>query len=529
MKYQILDINEQEIASKYHLSPLVAKVLTKANLNDSQIQELLTHCDTLTKSNAKCVKEACKRILQAKDNHEKVFIGGDYDTDGICSTAIMKDVLDKLHIENGYYIPDRFKEGYGLSSHTVELAHAKGYSLIITVDNGVKAFDAIQKAKELGIDIIVTDHHQIDEEVPADIVVHPLYMEERFKYLSGAGVALELALNLIGENETHIALAAIALIGDVMPYWLETRIIIQKGIKLIQKGVLPSVSSLLRKDIEIDETAVAFQVVPKLNSIARIKDNSNVNTLVPFLLSNNLKSISSYSAALNKVNESRKRQSTLMVQKAEEMIDDSPILVLYDDSFEEGIAGLVAGRIANSHAKPCVILTKSEDSIKGSGRSIPGFNMFEFFKDFEELTQFGGHEMAVGLCIQNENLEDFKNKIISKYIALHLEPKEAKQDTILVNPLNISVEAIEDLNHLKPVPKEIGKLEFALKQPEIVKKINYEKVTKYTFLNHVDGVLFKYQKIEEVEEPSFVVGTFNINSFRGIKTPQILIDSLEID
>ena len=215
MKYQILDINEQEIASKYHLSSLVAKVLTKANLNDSQIQELLTHCDTLTKSNAKCVKEACKRILQAKDNHEKVFIGGDYDTDGICSTAIMKDVLDKLQIENGYYIPDRFKEGYGLSSHTVELAHAKGYSLIITVDNGVKAFDAIQKAKELGIDIIVTDHHQIDEEVPADIVVHPLYMEERFKYLSGAGVALELALNLIGENETHIALAAIALIGDV--------------------------------------------------------------------------------------------------------------------------------------------------------------------------------------------------------------------------------------------------------------------------------------------------------------------------
>ena len=358
MKYQILDINEQEIASKYHLSSLVAKVLTKANLNDSQIQELLTHSDTLTKSNAKCVQEACKRILQAKDNHEKVFIGGDYDTDGICSTAIMKDVLDKLQIENGYYIPDRFKEGYGLSSHTVELAHAKGYSLIITVDNGVKAFDAIQKAKELGIDIIVTDHHQIDEEVPADIVVHPLYMEERFKYLSGAGVALELALNLIGENETHIALAAIALIGDVMPYWLETRIIIQKGIKLIQKGVLPSVSSLLRKDIEIDETAVAFQVVPKLNSIARMKDNSNVNTLVPFLLSNNLKSISSYSVALNKVNESRKRQSTLMVQKAEEMIDDSPILVLYDDSFEEGIAGLVAGRIANSHAKPCVILTK---------------------------------------------------------------------------------------------------------------------------------------------------------------------------
>ena len=167
-----------------------------------------------------------------------------------------------------------------------------------------------------------------------------------------------------------------------------------------------------------------------------------------------------------------------MVQKAEEMIDDSPILVLYDDCFEEGIAGLVAGRIANSYAKPCVILTKSEDSIKGSGRSIPGFNMFEFFKDFEELTQFGGHEMAVGLSIQKEDLENFKNKIISKYVSLHLEPKEAKQDTILVNPLNITVEAIEDLNHLKPVPKEIGKLEFALKQPEIVKKINYEKVTK---------------------------------------------------
>ncbi len=529
MKYNIVDVDEKEIQDKYHLTTLVSKVLTKASLNDLQIKQVLDTNTMLKTSKAKCVQEACKRILQAKENHEKVFVGGDYDTDGICSTAIMKDVLDRLNIENGYYIPDRFKEGYGLSSHTVELAYQKGYTLIITVDNGVKAFDAITKAHELGIDIIVTDHHQIENEVNATIVVHPDYMEEEFAYLSGAGVALELSRNLLGEVDTHTALAAIALIGDVMPFWLETRVIIRKGIELIKQGILPSVSSLFRSGTEIDETAIAFQVVPKLNSIARIQDESNVNTLVPFLLSNNLKSISSYSVSLNKVNDLRKKLSNAMVTKAESMIDDSPLIILYDESFDEGLAGLVAGKIASNYKRPCIIMTSHLDEVKASARSVPGFNLFEFLKDFDEFTAFGGHEQAAGFAFNKDQLDDLKNKMMQKYTSLNVKLDELIQDAIKVHTSEITVEQIEDLKKIKPIPKEIGKLEFALDHPEIMKKMTYEKVIKYAFSNQIDGVIFSYQKIETVENPKYVIGTLAVNEFRGRKSSQILIDSMEIE
>ena len=528
MKYNIIDVDEKEIKEKYQLTSLVSKVITKAKLTDEQILQVLDTNTSLKTSDAPCVKEACNRILEAKNKHEKVFVGGDYDTDGICSTAIMKDVLDRLNIENGYYIPDRFKEGYGLSSHTVELAYQKGYTLIVTVDNGVKAFDAIEKAHELGIDIIVTDHHQIEDEVDATIVVHPDYMEKEYKYLSGAGVALELSRNLLGEIDTHTCLAAIALIGDVMPFWLETRVIIRKGIELLKQGILPSVSSLFRKGTEIDETAIAFQVVPKLNSVARIKDESNVNTLVPFLLSNNLKSISSYSVSLNKVNDLRKKLSNAMATKAESMIDDSPLIILYDESFDEGIAGLVAGKLAFDYKRPCIIMTSHEDLVKASGRSIPGFNLFEFMKEFDGFCAFGGHEQAVGFAFRKDKLEDMTNQIKQKYLDLNITVQEPKEDAIKIHTNDISVEQIEDLNQIKPIPKEIGKLKFALERPEVLRKMSYERVTKYTFSNQLDGLIFSYQKIEEVENPQYVIGTLSVNEFRGAKTPQILIDSMEI-
>ncbi|MBF1101417.1 MAG: DHH family phosphoesterase, partial [Solobacterium sp.] len=173
MKYNVIDVDASSLQEKYKIGLLSAKLLKASHLDDEEVSELFATDTTLTTSKADCIQKCCKRLLQARDNNEKVMIAGDYDADGICSTTIMKMTLMKLKIEHGYYIPDRMKEGYGLSAHTVELAHQKGYSLIITVDNGVKAHAAIQKANELGLDIINTDHHQIDEEIKTPYVVHP--------------------------------------------------------------------------------------------------------------------------------------------------------------------------------------------------------------------------------------------------------------------------------------------------------------------------------------------------------------------
>ncbi|MBR2825009.1 MAG: DHH family phosphoesterase, partial [Solobacterium sp.] len=174
--WKVIEQDSTSFEETYEVGPLVGKLLAASDLSSTQIKELLSSDQPLLTSKANCVKECCKRILEARSNREKVFIGGDYDADGICSTAILKDTLDRLNIENGYYIPDRFKEGYGLSVNTVCLAYEKGYTLFITVDNGVKAFEAIHKAKELGVDLIITDHHRIEEKVDVPIVVHPDYM-----------------------------------------------------------------------------------------------------------------------------------------------------------------------------------------------------------------------------------------------------------------------------------------------------------------------------------------------------------------
>ena len=177
MRWKRVYTDPSSMMEKYNVGVLTGSILSAAEISEEKIDEILNCDTTITTSHASCIIRACERIMLAKKRHEKVFVGGDYDADGICSTAIMKRTLDRIGIENGYYIPDRFKEGYGLHASTVRLAYEKGYRLIITVDNGVKAHEALQCARDLGIDVIVTDHHQIDEEIEADIVVHPDYME----------------------------------------------------------------------------------------------------------------------------------------------------------------------------------------------------------------------------------------------------------------------------------------------------------------------------------------------------------------
>ena len=168
MNWKIVETDGSDIQTRFNTGHLLSKVLSQSGLDDERIAELLSGDSTLHTSRALCVQKTCERIMEAARNREKVFIGGDYDADGICATAIMKKTLDLLGITNGYYIPDRFREGYGLSAAIVRMAHEKGYSLIITVDNGVCAHEALTTAKQLGMDVIVTDHHKIEEKVEAD-------------------------------------------------------------------------------------------------------------------------------------------------------------------------------------------------------------------------------------------------------------------------------------------------------------------------------------------------------------------------
>ena len=517
------------ISERYNVSSLCAKVFAASALSDEQIEELLAGDETLSTSRAECVQQACQRILRARENHEKVFVGGDYDADGICATAIMKKTLDLLKIENGYYIPDRFKEGYGLSAATVRLAYEKGYTLIITVDNGVRAFEAMQEAKNLGIDLIITDHHRIEEEPDALTVVHPDYMEPEYEYLSGAGVALEISRSLIGNDDELTAMAAVAAIADVMPVWKENRKIILKGMSVLKQKKPRSLYVLLYPGSTVTARNIAFQIVPKLNSIGRMHELSNVNTVPRYLLARDEQTIARYALQIEQVNDARKALSETQTKTASEMVGDEKIQIICREDFHEGICGLIAGRIAAEIQRPVLVMTRNGDLYKGSGRSVPGFDLFAFLSPFEELAAFGGHEQAVGLSVACQDFEAFVEHVRREAEKAEVTAEEDLETAIPLSPEDVTIDAVMELEGLQPLSKEVSTL-FVLECHDLYPVYETPKVAKYEIScrsGKLEAVLYKRKKIAVTPSSRTLFGHLGINRWRSRVSCQFEIEKAE--
>ena len=529
MRYEILDPDIDALIEQYPLSSLSARFIAASDLSEEMIGELLDNDTALHESHAPCIEAACRMIMEARQKGQKVFVAGDYDADGICATAIMKDMLDQLRIPNGYYIPNRFREGYGLSAATVKAAHAKGYSLIITVDNGVKCQEAINAAHALGMKIIVTDHHRMDEEIPADVLVHPELLEEEFQVLSGAGVALEISRKLLGNVPKHIALAAIAALGDVMPLWKENRRILRQGIAAISRNELQPVKVLFRDPDKINEDTIRFQVVPKINSVGRLSDRANVNSVVRYLLDSNPATIESYRVQLNRLNDLRRSLSSSMVEKARELMDDLPIAVIYDDSFHEGICGLAAGKLAETCSRPFIIFAKHDDILKGSGRSVPGFDLYAFLNEMDLFQEFGGHDLAVGLSMKESSLDALRQYISERIPKNSFGERENQRRAVRVNAEDLTLNQIMEFEGLRPFPTELITC-CAVEDPEVISVNTYTRVTRArmrSMAGSYEGVYFSWQGIEWKNSPRYLFGMPEINRFRDRISVQLALESVE--
>jgi len=530
MNWKIVDVIGTAYEKKYGIQSLTGKLFAAAKLSSNQIEEILNTDATLSTSEADCVLQACERIRLAKKNHEKVFVAGDYDADGVCSTAIMKATLDILQIENGFYIPDRIKEGYGLQAETVMKAAKKGYTLIITVDNGVKAHQALQTAHSLKIDTIVSDHHVMEEAVEADILVHPALMEEPYQFLSGAGVALEISRNLIGNQEELNALAGVASITDVMPTWKETRKLVNAALNLLKQGKPHSLAALLQTGGSVDDTAIGFYIGPKLNSVGRMSDVANVNTVPSFLLSKNDKVIAKYAAQLEQVNELRKQRASVETDLAERQIGKDDFLLIYNEAFHEGICGQIAGNIANKYQKPTLVMARNGSVIKGSGRSVAGFDLYDFFADFTEACSFGGHPQAVGISIPVEAFDFFAAHIRTKMHTIGFVYQEEDKTAIAASVDEISLDSLMDLQRLIPYPSNLLKPIFVIEKPEILEMRDTAKMVKYRISNvngGFDAILYKRKNIPALEQPQRLIGTFGINRWNHKITCQMIIEDMQ--
>ena len=532
MKITLQDISKtEEIQNTLHLSHLCAKVLSAKQLDYTQISQILSAPILHDPMCAIHMPEVIARIKQAKANHEKVLICGDYDADGICATTILFDALRQFGIACGFYIPDRFKQGYGLHPDTVKMADEKGYRLLITVDNGVKAFDALQEAKKRGLDVIVTDHHDMEEaEVEASLLLHPFTMGEEFQYLSGAGVALEISRALLGDIKEHIVLAAVASIADVMTLKNETRDIVRIGIQYLKQGVCKPIQALANDRYpKWDETLIAFQVVPKLNVMGRLADKVNVNNMVRYLLLQNAEEIQRVSKQIQQLNEHRKKMSDEMVETAKSLIHpEYGFQMLYHDSFHEGIVGLVAGKLSEEIKKPVMVLSRHEELLKGSIRSQGYLDLTTFFDEcMDVLDSYGGHKAAAGIGFRIENKQDVQDYLNEKAKTC-ITPCEDEYEVIPLTIQEVSILEVESLQKLAPFGHGFDEPLFYLQNVAVeqIKPMGNGEHVKWVINETVEAVLFHdktaYDTFFERKSMNFI-GTISINRFMGKKKVNIFV------
>lgn len=377
----------------------------------------------------KDMEEGACRLSTAIRNHEKVIIYGDYDVDGTTAVSILYTFLKSFGLDVEYYIPHRFKEGYGINPEGIEFSIQKGADLIVSVDCGITAIEEAKYAKERGLDLIICDHHTVGDEIPdAVAVLDPKRPDCSYPFdgLSGAGVGFKLVqgttkklgLPVTLPNQ-YLDLVAISIASDIVPIADENRVLMRRGLELINTQPRVGIKALLDKigvnAGTVSTSSIVFSIGPRINAAGRMGD---ATTAVELMIAEDAGKAELFASELELINKRRKSADTETMNQATEMlendynIEELSAMVLHNPDWHLGVIGIVASRLVDAHYRPAIMLSTVADKIKGSARSIKGFNIYEALKECEDLLeQFGGHEFAAGLTMSHDNLEEFRQRM----------------------------------------------------------------------------------------------------------------------
>lgn len=423
------------IGEEFHIDPVTARVMTNRGVAGSEaIRRYLygTKKDFYSPHLLKDADRAAEILEKKAAEGRRIRIVGDYDIDGVCSTYLLLKALTRIGAVVDYEIPDRVRDGYGINEHIVEAAYHDGVDTILTCDNGVSAIEQMRKAKELGMTVILTDHHDIAREggrdvlPPADAIVNPKQQDCAYpwKEICGAVVAYKVVMALYercgipdGEWEEMMEFAAIATVGDVMRLQDENRILVREGLMRIPATKSAGLRKLVEKnklDIErLSAYHIGFVIGPCLNAGGRLQ---TAKMALRLLLSEDEGEADALADELKQLNDQRKDMTSRGVEEAARLVDerylDDKVLTVYLPECHESLAGIIAGKLRERYHKPSIVLTKAEDGVKGSGRSIEGYHMFEaLLKVKGLLARFGGHPMAAGLSLEETNVEPLRKAL----------------------------------------------------------------------------------------------------------------------
>lgn len=540
MKEKWMVINKKEdfikLTNEYEINPLIARLLANRGIVNKKEASLFlkgTVNDLNDASLMKDMKKAVSIIKGSIEEKKKIVIYGDYDCDGVCSTTILYRTLKKLGANFDYYIPNREDEGYGMNSDRIRKLKSEGAEVILTCDNGISAMEQVEVAKELGLTVIITDHHDIpyiEKEgnrinvVPnSDCVINPKQgnCEYPFKELCGAGVALKFSMELVNamgrsfsEFYDLFQYAAIATICDVVELLGENRIIVKEGLKLINNTSSIGLKALIKatglEGKEIGEYHFGFVLGPCINATGRLE---TADLSVELLITEDEKYAEELAKKLYDLNVERQELTFDSVESViskveEEIANGEKVILVYDEGIHESIAGIVAGRVRERFNLPAIVMTKGKDMPKGSARSIEGYNMFEELNKCKEyIEKFGGHPMAAGLSVKEENISLLRKALNSKCTL-------SDEDIIPVIKIDSQLEIkyldeslVEEIESLRPFGKGNGSPLFAVKNIKVSRVffIGKEKnFMKFRFVipgtfGYVEGLNFdKYEDFKNM-------------------------------
>lgn len=542
-----------------NINEIILKLLNKRGITgDRDITEFLSPKPLRTYDPflMKGMKEGVSLIVESIKNNKKICIYGDYDADGVTSVSIIKSIIDTASDRADYYIPGRFDEGYGLNMDAIRTIYEQGTDLIVTVDCGITSREEVRYAKELGMDIIITDHHNIGGHIPDCIVIDPKQEDCKypFKNLAGCGVAFKLAQGIQRELKLPkkvindlLDIAAIGTIGDVMPLVDENRTIVKYGINRIRSGKRPGLKYLIEKsgkDISyITAEDISFGVVPNFNAAGRMGD---AGVAVRFFTETDIDKTKILADNLIELNDKRKeiqerdylRCVSVYEQRYSEFL--FPMIVL--DDAHEGVAGIVAGKMKDYCGKPVAILTEKDECYKGTSRSTENIDIHAIFSESTELFEkFGGHKGACGFIIKKENLEKLV-KAIEMKMAEYKHGKSEEKNKQLYFDLEISGEKVSDeliseLELLEPFGAENERPVFFIKNVRLIymSRIGVDGKHMRFIVETEDGtrigcVFFNIPKeiVKYMDKDVAInlIGTLSFNRWNGKKDIQMTISSI---
>lgn len=538
----------EQIAKKHNISTLLAKILINRNIVDEEeIKVFLNpkrnnfHDPFLMLD----MDKAVDRIIKAIKNKEKIIIYGDYDVDGITSITVLKKFLSERGLEVDYYIPNRLEEGYGLNKEAIQEIAKKGYTLMITVDCGISGINEVEIANSLGIETIITDHHeQLDSLPQAYCIINPKRKDNTYPFrgLAGVGVVFKLiqAISIkLGLDEKaylkYLDIVCIGTISDIVPLVDENRVIAKLGLMLVKVTKNIGLKELITQTgySNIDSSMVSFGIAPRINACGRMGKQEEALKL---FITDDKNEANEITKKLNEYNIQRQEKEKNIFEQAIKKLENNNVeelnsIVLAGENWHNGVIGIVASRLTEKYFKPTILICIEGDEGKGSGRSIPGIDLHQALVESSQyLKKYGGHEMAVGLSLEKNKIEDFR-----KHFEEILKEKNVKQILPVINidceitKKDLNKETIEQIKLLEPYGEKNKPPLVVYKNLKItsIRALSEGKHLKIELKDgneNISAIGFNLGELSEeylIGDKVDIVGTLELNSYNGQERIQI--------